>query len=239
MDNSNTRIEQKHRRASEAVYDAMIGRFISGELRPGTRLPSEDCLAGEFSVSRPTVRKVLFRLRSEGYIMSRRGAGSFAIGRTAPIAGDMLTNDAFESCMVFRQAIEPGCAALLAERCSDEELAQLADCNAELESAAHRNDLAAFEAADFGFHQLLARLSGNAYFAGAITQHAYMIRCTQRAAPELPPGPRGLRFSEIISEHAEILSAIRKRSSVAASEAMKQHLTNARLYVRHAQDTQS
>lgn len=210
----------------------MIRRFDAGEFGPGARLPAEDRLADEYGVSRPTVRKVLLRLRTEGYIVSRRGAGSYAIRIAEEVARPSFSDEAITNCMVFRQAIEPSCAALMAERWEEPELDRLLACQAELEIAARNNDAMAFESADFEFHQLIALFSRNAYFAEAITQNAEMIRCTQRPAADLPSGQKRLRFGETLSEHAEIIAAIRKRSSMEASDAMKQHLSNARRQLR-------
>ena len=50
----------------------------SGSYKPDERLPTELDLAAEFEVSRPIVRDALKRLREQGLIYSRRGAGSLA-----------------------------------------------------------------------------------------------------------------------------------------------------------------
>lgn len=52
-------------------------RIISGELRPGDRLPSERQLQDEYGIERTTIRRALDVLRSEGRVTSRHGAGTF------------------------------------------------------------------------------------------------------------------------------------------------------------------
>lgn len=61
------------RKAYEQVADQLLGLIISGELTPGTRLPSEVDLASQFGVSRTTVREALRILATRNLIESRRG----------------------------------------------------------------------------------------------------------------------------------------------------------------------
>jgi GntR family transcriptional regulator len=50
---------------------------LTGRLEPDRQLPSENELAAEYGVSRPTVRRALAVLRSEGLIVTRQGSGIF------------------------------------------------------------------------------------------------------------------------------------------------------------------
>lgn len=51
--------------------------ILSGELPPGSPLPSEESLGQEFSVSRITVRRALSILEDDGLIVRQRGRGTF------------------------------------------------------------------------------------------------------------------------------------------------------------------
>jgi GntR family transcriptional regulator len=59
-----------------AIADELRARIERGQYAPGTRLPSEDALAGQFGVSRQTVNKALLELRTEGLIRVERGVGT-------------------------------------------------------------------------------------------------------------------------------------------------------------------
>lgn len=63
------------------LYQQLAGRLRdqieSGELAPGSRVPTEAELAERHKVSRNAVRQALGLLRSEGLISSRQGKGSF------------------------------------------------------------------------------------------------------------------------------------------------------------------
>ena len=51
--------------------------ILSEEIMPGDRLPSENVLAQQYSVSRQTVRKALADLENEGYVYAVHGSGTF------------------------------------------------------------------------------------------------------------------------------------------------------------------
>ncbi|HEY0258685.1 MAG TPA: GntR family transcriptional regulator [Lacisediminihabitans sp.] len=57
------------------VADSLTGRILEGEFPPGASLPSETALAGEYAVSRGTVRGALAALAREGMLTSRQGSG--------------------------------------------------------------------------------------------------------------------------------------------------------------------
>lgn len=61
----------------EVVLDRMSKAIKSGVYAPDERLPTEHDLAAEFQVSRPVIREALKKLRDQGLIYSRQGAGSF------------------------------------------------------------------------------------------------------------------------------------------------------------------
>ena len=59
------------------IADVLRSRMASGELGPGSRLPSEHELVEVYGVARGTVRQAIVQLRSEGLIDSVHGVGSF------------------------------------------------------------------------------------------------------------------------------------------------------------------
>lgn len=53
------------------------GKIESGELAPGTQLPSILALSGEYGVATITVRKALAVLKAEGLVTGVAGYGTF------------------------------------------------------------------------------------------------------------------------------------------------------------------
>jgi GntR family transcriptional regulator len=59
------------------VAEALREQIRDGTYPPGAQLPTERVLVDTWRVSSKTIRAALDRLRSEGYIVSRQGVGSF------------------------------------------------------------------------------------------------------------------------------------------------------------------
>jgi GntR family transcriptional regulator of arabinose operon len=59
------------------IMEDLRKQIISGNIKPGEKLPSENELSAEFQVSRQTVRKALQILQNEGYIYAEHGRGTF------------------------------------------------------------------------------------------------------------------------------------------------------------------
>ena len=57
--------------------EELKSKILSGEIRPGAKLPSENELAKEYEISRHTVRKALAILATDGYITTEHGKGTF------------------------------------------------------------------------------------------------------------------------------------------------------------------
>ena len=62
------------------IYDSLRGMILAGSLEPGQQIPSTRTLAGELRVSRIPVLDAYSQLLAEGYLESRRGAGTFVTG---------------------------------------------------------------------------------------------------------------------------------------------------------------
>ena len=62
----------------EQVRDDLLADLDSGELPPGTRLPSEQALADDiYGVSRPTVRRAIAGLVEQGRLKVVHGRGTY------------------------------------------------------------------------------------------------------------------------------------------------------------------
>ena len=63
----------------EQLYGELRDQIVRGSLRPGTRVPSSRALAVARGVSRFTVVSAIERLTAEGYLVGRRGSGTFVV----------------------------------------------------------------------------------------------------------------------------------------------------------------
>ena len=64
---------------NRGVYAALRDAILEGRVRDGGRLPSSRALADDLRVSRNTVLFAFEQLAAEGYLESRRGAGTFVV----------------------------------------------------------------------------------------------------------------------------------------------------------------
>ncbi|MGE3366278.1 MAG: PLP-dependent aminotransferase family protein [Rhizobiaceae bacterium] len=62
------------------IQDQIRTAILQGHLRAGSRLPASRVLADELDMSRPTIVRVLENLKSEGYLETRQGSGTFVTG---------------------------------------------------------------------------------------------------------------------------------------------------------------
>jgi GntR family transcriptional regulator len=101
----------------QALYrqlaDVIRAQILTGELKPGQRLPSEPELAEEYDVARNTVRLTFGLLRAEGLVYTGRGRGTFVqdpaavplrepVSRRRPTESRDNTADAFVTWMAER-----------------------------------------------------------------------------------------------------------------------------------------
>jgi GntR family transcriptional regulator len=68
------------------IENILRGRILSGELPPGSPLPTEESLTREFNVSRVTVRRSLSKLENDSLIVRQRGRGTFVAEKPYPAA---------------------------------------------------------------------------------------------------------------------------------------------------------
>jgi GntR family transcriptional regulator len=59
------------------IVEQLRSEILDGRREPGARMPSEHELATQYGTSRPTVRRALAVLKSEGLIVTTQGRGAF------------------------------------------------------------------------------------------------------------------------------------------------------------------
>lgn len=213
---------------SDSLYHSLRGRISNGDYQVNQKLPPETQLSQEFGVSRPVLRSALERLRDEGLIYSRQGAGSFVrASETTPVGFSPVETLAdIQRCYEFRLTIETKTAALAAERRNAAALADIATAldlmRVATGSHQHRED------ADFAFHLAIVLASNNQYFEATFRALREHINVGMRlhGASLLSGGGRGLE--ETLSEHVALYEAIAAGDAAKASELMRGHLERSR-----------
>ncbi len=202
--------------------------ILDGRLAPGQRLPAERALCEALGVSRPTVREAIRSLQAMNIVESRHGAGTFVSSLSTeellrPLQFAMsLAEGGLEHLFEVRLLLEPGAAALAAERATPDQIAGLRDCarRAEQEAAV---DADAMVRLDAELHERIVEASGNpllqhlwsATKALGVESRRYTVRL-----PEVPP--------HTVTEHVAIAEAVAGGDAAAARAAMEAHITRVR-----------
>jgi DNA-binding FadR family transcriptional regulator len=204
------------RNASHQVADAVCAMLRSGEYRVGDRLPSEQELGVELSVSRSTVREAVRELTALGVLEIRHGRGTYvrSLRPDLLLRSDSLgepRNDRIrEELLEVRGIVEPEAAALAAQRASAEEIERL---RYDVECLADAIGRGMAPPEDLGFHLDLVRATHNA----ALWRVSGAIISFYQWDGQLPTEQDAI-------DHRLIYEAIRDHDPARAHRAMLDHL---------------
>jgi GntR family transcriptional repressor for pyruvate dehydrogenase complex len=208
-------------RISAAIRDAIV----EGRLLVDQRLPSEQELAEQFGVSRPTVREALKRLAAQNLIRTQRGAtgGAFvnrlsfeeAYGQQITTSTLLLSMNEvdFETACEARFALERACVPLSSHRRNADHLATM---RAEI----HRQSQPgltdeSFCASDVAFHRALVDGACNPVLS---YQLAGAVEAMQPLMNMITFSARSRE--RIVSLHSAIADAVERRDVEAAEAAL-------------------
>ena len=213
----------------DRIYARVVEAILRGDFAPHNKLPTEEALSAQFGVSRPTVREALARLRSDGIIDSRRGAGSTVIrapGTPVVVATPVKSLADIERYYAFRSCVEMGAAAGAAEFRDADDLEALQLAFEALNTAMEGGESGADE--DVRFHLAIAQASHNPFFVTTIATSVAPIRQFIELARNVTDKKSPTRVRATQAEHQAIVDAIVRRSSGDAAEAIRIHILNAK-----------
>lgn len=225
------------RRVSEHVAAEIVRYIDERSLEPGDRIGTEDQLAKEFGVSRPTLREALRMLATGNLVRATKGPGGGifvantveqGMGRSISdfIAIMLETNRvSIDELLDARALLEVPVAGLAAQRAGPEALVELR--SAIEEARENLEDDSAQTRSDARVHHAVAAAAGNRVV------EAFMEWTFDILQPSLRDITRdAIVESEIVEQHAAILSAIERGDALRAERAMRDHLRYVRDVVR-------
>jgi DNA-binding GntR family transcriptional regulator len=203
--------------SSERVYRELKKQILSGDFAPGTRLV-EVQVAEQLGVSRTPVREALKRLLAEEYV-SRDLLGGLVV--------HAVTQNEVEEAYFIRGGLDGLAAHLAAYRISPDELTKLRVIHKTMADAIKAGRTEEAVAANIAFHDAIYDIAGNR----RLTDMARGLRdFVRRFSAEAFVAVQD-RTTEVLNEHAEILTALEANDPEAAEAAARRHLDEARLHL--------
>jgi DNA-binding FadR family transcriptional regulator len=225
-------------KAYEFVAARLREQILDGALPRGARLPNEIVLAGEFGVSRATVREALRLLTAQNLIRTAKGAGggSYVTVPSAEHVSESLRSGlglmtaaedvSLGELLEVRELLEVPAAKLAAKRRGDEHVERL---RAAIPSQPLRLGTQEQFAYNADFHSIVIEASRNTLLSIA-AQPVFAVLQTHLARSRL-----GRTFHRAINDdHREIAAAIESGDERVAGERMYEHLEFLRPYYEQA-----
>ena len=196
---------------ADLAYERIRGYVLGGEVMPGARLGQVE-LAERFGISRTPVREALRRLAGEGLVDLHSNRGF----RVADLGLDAVLRR-----LEVRAILEPGIAALAAERRTGRDLELMKVAIAD--EAEARDGIEAHDASR-RFHIALARASGNEELVRVI-ESLWLVEVGRRLLFRRSAEPDWQRTDA--SEHREVLAAVHEGRATDAERLMDRHVRGA------------
>lgn len=192
---------------AESVYRALRRAIIEQALKPGMKLP-EDLIGEQLGVSRTLVREAFGRLAVEGLVELKPNKGASVAYPTLEEARDV-----FE----VRRGLERLVAENLAGRLTPAQTAEL-EAHVSQEEKAHEQDGPESIRLSGEFHIKLAEMTGNALLL------RYVQEASSRCSLILAIYGRPHSSECAVSEHRQLIEALRAGDAARAADLMDHHL---------------
>ncbi len=209
---------------TEEIIEQLRDKILTGEIKPGDKLPPERALAESLSVARTSVREALRALRYMGILEVRNGEGTFLSKNTRILtdhfkASHLLKRFPILELIEARKIIEGATVFLAVKRASAEDrkvLQKLHDI-----AAGNTADEQKFLRTDFDFHKKIAEMSQNSVLLQMLNA---MRELTLEENMEVIKKPGQIRNA--LEYHRQILESILARDAEKAREDMLRHLSD-------------
>ncbi|MBM4351129.1 MAG: FadR family transcriptional regulator [Deltaproteobacteria bacterium] len=213
----------KQHRISEEVAENLKLSIISGQFKPGEKLPSERDLSDQFQVSRVAIREALRTLENSGFITTRQGSTGGAY--VTELTFEYLVNaflDLFLSDKIsipelhqVRLLIEPQVARLAALKITPEYAQRLMEAleTEELPITTLSVDVDRKQRVHF----ILAEMCENRFFEALMRS---LLKLTKRVIEAVNPDPDTVHPTGM---HRSVVESVIAGNAKAAFEAMEKH----------------
>lgn len=207
---------------SQRLISEFRNRIVSGEWRPGTKLPPERHLCEAFGVSRSVVREAISALVCLGILRTRQGGGVYVCNERDASFVDALTfvlpagRKTLSELMTVRKALEPVATSMATRRQDPDSFAAIEKTVLAMQQA---DNLGERITAGVAFHHAIARATGNDVLIQLITGLIDLFVASHRVTLGTETGKL-----EGILDHEDILAAMKGGNPDVAQHEMLLHL---------------
>lgn len=211
---------------SDAVIEEIRKMMVSGELKPGDKLPDHSTLAKQLNVSRNTLREAMNTLSLIGVVDQRSGRGTIVKNAFPPKIQNFFRlpqlggANAVSELLDAREAVELGAMKFIVLNITPEELENLSLILGKMKDALKdaRSDHVAKH--DLEFHHCLMKATHNRFLLQAFENLRGYTEQFITEGFKLAPGIR----ASAIKEHGAILEALKAGDAKKAKDWMKKHI---------------
>lgn len=210
------------------ISDYLVDRIITGELKPGDKIPSDRDLSALFNVGRTSIREALKVLSVLGLINILPGQGTFIASQSSeffltPLSWSFLIGEKnLEHLISVRNVLEIESARLAALNAAKEDLEILKDIFEQSKNAYTKSNYQLFLDSDLDFHLTIAQCSHNPILYNLLLTSRKLIKhISQSGMLNLDD------LSAVYQEHTRIYMSITQQNSAEAVSSMRHHLENA------------
>ena len=220
-------------RACEVIYEQIKEKILSGELKPGDKLPSERAMMELLHRSRPSVREALRMLERGGFIRIVPGSRGALILEPNTDGVEQSLSNLMRSKMIsikemadYRRVNDVVVSEWAAKRRTDEDIAAIAELVKKSEQAL--GDYRRFIALDPEFHYLIALEKNEVACIMTQVLRASVQESLDQHMERLTENGRRSMCKRILKSHKTIAQAIASGDAVKAKEATAAHLDDLR-----------
>lgn len=196
-------------RLSQSLVETIEEEIVTRQLAPGTRLDETE-LAQRFAVSRTPIREALIQLASAGLVELRPRRGA--------IVAQVSPQQLMEMFDVMAE-LEAHCGRLAARRSTAEEQQELLAAHEACAGTSNGLDPDRYFYLNERFHQILYRLSHNAFLEDQVRHLQRRLRPYRRLQLRVRQ-----RVGHSFEEHRAIVNAIIAGDEALAAEHLRNHI---------------
>lgn len=213
---------------ADTVANRLRREISRGHYKPAEKLPTEHKLSEMYGVSRAIIREALGRLKQDGLVRSRQGAGAYVAEDSSPVfrlvVGDGQDTTEVQHVVELLVAFEAAASGLAAVRRTDEQLRRIQAEFQAMERAIEAGESGIDE--DVAFHRAIIEATENPVFQDMFNFLSTRVRTFIGIARTNSARYQGVT-KKVQEEHSAILAAIVERDEEKARTAAAVHLHNA------------